>query len=172
MTCKPHFIFIGFKNTGKSTLGKLFAEKKNLPFIDLDHVVEKMTLKSCRRMIEDHGENYFRKLEAAALHKSIKTTPSVIALGGGALLCLENQLLIKPHCVIHVTAPRKIVFDRIMQNGVPAFFSAHESTWETFNRLWDTRETVYQQLSNITVSNDAILENVIQQIIKNLGEKC
>ncbi len=95
----------GPPGTGKSTIGKLLARSLNLPFIDLDRVVETNAGMSIPQIMEQHGETAFRDMETNALKETVghassvtnpgglqtRPTESVIALGGGALLCDENR---------------------------------------------------------------------------------
>ena len=71
---------------GKSTIGRLLAKRLKIKFIDVDKIIEKKEKKSIKRIFEDNGEMYFRKLEKKITLKIIKKKRSVIALGGGAFM--------------------------------------------------------------------------------------
>ena len=89
-----HIFLYGPPGTGKSTIGKIIADNLNLPFIDLDRVIESNAGKSIPEIMEAQGEPAFRDLETAALKESVGLASSVtniIALGGGALLKEENR---------------------------------------------------------------------------------
>jgi shikimate kinase / 3-dehydroquinate synthase len=103
-----HIFLYGPPGTGKSTIGRILARNLNLPFVDLDEVIESKTNKSISRIMEQQGEPAFRDLETSALQEVVghayreaspehsegdSVTPHVIALGGGALLREENRLL-------------------------------------------------------------------------------
>src|SRR3990167_10617486 len=146
-------IFIGFKHVGKSVIGNALALRLAKPFIDLDEEIERVfeneyqEKRSCRQIMTMYGQSYFRDLEKKVLAQIIQSRPSVIALGGGTPMDKENQELIREHTVVHVLAPRGVVFERIMVQGRPAFFSAEEPLIESFNRLWNEREAVYKKRS-------------------------
>ena len=87
-----HIFLYGPPGTGKSTIGKIIARALNLPFIDLDRVIETNAGMSIPQIMDQQGESAFRDLETTAL-KNISNEESVIALGGGALLRDENRQL-------------------------------------------------------------------------------
>ncbi|MEB2334200.1 MAG: 3-dehydroquinate synthase [Anaerolineaceae bacterium] len=87
-----HLFLYGPPGTGKSTIGKIIARVLNLPFIDLDRVIETNAGMSIPQIMEQQGESAFRDLETTAL-KNISNEESVVALGGGALLRDENRQL-------------------------------------------------------------------------------
>jgi shikimate kinase / 3-dehydroquinate synthase len=94
-----HIFLYGPSGTGKSTIGQILAQSLDLPFIDLDHVIESKAGMAIPEIMEQQGEPAFRELETAALKQvagqdaGVTTTDLVIALGGGALLREENRLL-------------------------------------------------------------------------------
>ncbi|HVF25020.1 MAG TPA: 3-dehydroquinate synthase [Anaerolineales bacterium] len=86
------YIFLyGPPGTGKSTVGKILARNLKLPFIDLDRVIETNTGMSISQIMQQQGEPAFRELESSALRSILNEKESVIALGGGALLKVENH---------------------------------------------------------------------------------
>jgi 3-dehydroquinate synthase len=77
--------------TGKSTIGQQLAKNLNLPFVDLDRVIEMNAGMSISKIMETQGETAFRDFESAALKEIATRQDKVIALGGGALLREENR---------------------------------------------------------------------------------
>lgn len=77
----------GFMATGKSTVGRLVAERAGVPFVDLDAVVEQQAGAGVAEIFRDEGEAAFRARERAALERLLEEdAPRVVALGGGALV--------------------------------------------------------------------------------------
>lgn len=170
---KSHIIIIGFKNTGKSVVGSVLANRLHQPFIDLDLVIEKKFEEihqesiSCRLMMKKYGESFFRHLENKALLYSLQQPPSIISLGGGTILLKENRRLIKSHIVIHLSASFNEVFQRIQTTGTPAFFE--ENTFVEFKRLWDARQPLYDDCaSHGKIMNNQSIEKTAEQIIEHL----
>lgn len=170
-----HIILIGFKSVGKSAIGKELAAKLHKSFIDLDQKMEYLFEKqmhnklSCRQIMLQHGQEYFRKLENNALQDIINVKPSIISLGGGTPLNEENQKLIQGNVIVHIVAPQSITFERIMMKGRPAFFSPDENPLETFNRLWDERKKIYEKLAILTVENSGSIKQSVDQILVQYG---
>lgn len=167
-------IFIGFKHVGKSVIGNALALRLAKPFIDLDEEIERVfeneyqEKRSCRQIMTMHGPSYFRDLEKKVLAQIIQSRPSVIALGGGTPMDFDNQELIRDHTVVHVLAPRGVVFERIMVQGRPAFFSAEEPPLESFNRLWNEREAVYKKLASYSIDNNGLVVSGVEQVLQHL----
>jgi len=83
----------GPMGSGKSTVGKILAQRINSVFVDLDSEVESNAGMSISRLISEHGETEFRNLEALTLQRVCAGDAGVIALGGGSLLRAENRAL-------------------------------------------------------------------------------
>ncbi len=86
---------LGFMGSGKTTVGALLARELSWPFIDLDATLEAGQGKSIREIFEQSGEPFFRELERAALTEASRTTPAVIALGGGTFVQKPNLEFIR-----------------------------------------------------------------------------
>jgi shikimate kinase len=77
-------VLVGFMGAGKTTVGRLLADKLGLPFADSDHVIEERAGKPVRQIFTDHGEPAFRQLEHDVIAELLATRGRVLALGGGA----------------------------------------------------------------------------------------
>jgi 3-phosphoshikimate 1-carboxyvinyltransferase len=174
---KKHIILIGFKHVGKSRIGRRLAKSLNKKFIDLDKEVEKLyqtnhleTL-TCRQIMQSLGEAHYRELESHALKQALQLPSCVLSLGGGTPLTQSNQEIIQQHILLHVTAPRGIVFERIMVKGRPAFFDPNEDPYESFTRLWEERNQVYKKLTSCTVNNNRTIEHAVNEAIAHLYQQ-
>ena len=94
-------VFVGFMGVGKSTIGKLVAQKLYRDFIDTDEEIEKEFGMPTTKIFETFGERTFREKEQSLIVDSSQQPLKVISLGGGAFLnenirksCLSNCLVL------------------------------------------------------------------------------
>lgn len=80
----PVLVLIGPMGVGKSTVGRLLAERLDLPFVDGDDIVVDREGRSISDIFVDQGEPYFRALEREVTLDLLRTHAGVLALGGGA----------------------------------------------------------------------------------------
>jgi shikimate kinase/3-dehydroquinate synthase len=86
--------FIGLSGSGKSTVGRLLAERLGRPFVDTDLLVEEACGRHIAAIFAEEGEAYFRACERRALEQAAATAGgAIIATGGGAVLVPENRRL-------------------------------------------------------------------------------
>ena len=86
---------MGAPGSGKTTIGKLIAQKLAVDFIDTDEQIEKEVGKSISTIFVEDGEAVFREAEALEVAKAIKNESGVISLGGGAILNQQTRELLK-----------------------------------------------------------------------------
>ena len=82
---------VGFMGTGKSYWGKIWADKINFSFIDLDEMIEHEEHCSIAQIFEKKGEDYFRQKEATTLRLMKQHKKTIIACGGGTPCFFENM---------------------------------------------------------------------------------
>jgi shikimate kinase len=88
---EPPIVVIGFMGTGKSTVGRLVAERLGRRFVDLDTVIAAVAGKTVPEIFRADGEPAFRRLETIALARALGDGGTVLATGGGAA-CREDNL--------------------------------------------------------------------------------
>ncbi|PKQ29359.1 MAG: shikimate kinase, partial [Actinobacteria bacterium HGW-Actinobacteria-10] len=79
-----HVLLIGFMGAGKSTVGRLLAQRLSLPFIDLDERIEEASTSSVQALFAQ-GEDAFRAVESSVLRSLAAEPDAVIACGGGVI---------------------------------------------------------------------------------------
>jgi shikimate kinase len=110
-------VLTGFMGAGKTTVGRLLAERLGWEFLDLDAHIEARAGARIADIFTEHGEPHFRRLESSALANALARKQAVLALGGGALEQLTNRLLLEQTpgtLVIHLDAPFPTLYDRCL----------------------------------------------------------
>jgi len=168
-------ILIGYRCTGKTTVGKGLAERLGIPFIDTDLLVEKATGKTIREMTEERGWPFFREKEREAIKSLTALGKSVIAPGGGAVMDAENAALLKKEGIlIWLVADEKTILERMLADAASASqrprFSGQELREEIRETL-SVRTPVYSCLADFSVDTDILsIDEVIDRICRFLAE--
>jgi len=97
----PGIYLAGFMGSGKSTVGRMLAERLGWEFADLDAEIEAKERDTIGHIFESRGEAEFRRMETDAIGAWVgrveRGAPTVIALGGGAFVQAGNFSLIANH---------------------------------------------------------------------------
>jgi len=88
---KMNLYLVGYMGTGKTTAGKLLAEKLNRPFTDVDEFIESRYHKTIATIFEEKGEAGFREIEHHVLQEISRFENTVVSTGGG-LPCFFNNM--------------------------------------------------------------------------------
>ncbi len=115
MTKQHSLIFLtGFSGSGKSTIGPLLANSLGYEFLDLDQSIEKQVGKSINTIFAEHGEEWFRALEAETLQHILNKRDMVISLGGGVLENDQSFALIQQiGTLVYLKSPVKTLAKRL-----------------------------------------------------------
>lgn len=85
------YFLIGFMGSGKTTLGKVVAEKTGYSFIDMDREIESGEGISIAQIFSKKGEKYFRQLEKECLNRIFNLKKVIVATGGGVPCFADNM---------------------------------------------------------------------------------
>jgi shikimate kinase len=89
---RRHLVLVGMMGSGKTTVGRIVAERLGRAFFDSDEVIEARTGRTVREIFASEGEAAFRRLETQVLAEALaRPEPSVIAAAGGTVLAAENR---------------------------------------------------------------------------------
>lgn len=163
-----HIFLCGLMGVGKTTIGKELAKYCQLEFYDLDHEIEDNSGKSITDLFLDKGESEFRLIETKTLKEVLKRdTPSVIALGGGTLIKVENQELLKNHYSIYLQASASFLGQRLKNNNDRPLLSGVDKTVK-LKELLNEREDQYKNsLFEVCVENKTVAV-IVKEIAKEI----
>jgi shikimate kinase len=171
-------ILIGYRCTGKTSLGQRLAERLGIPFMDTDKLVEAATGKTISAMIEEGGWNFFRQREKEAIRNLTSLEKSVIATGGGAVLDEENAgILKKEGPLIWLVADEETILKRMLADAATAAQRPPLSTHDLQKEINDTlavRTPVYRRLADFSIDTaltgiDDSVEKILLLLHDNRG---
>lgn len=144
---KSNLVLTGFMGTGKTSLGKLLAEKLGRGFVDLDQKIEQDTGMTIPQIFEKYGEKYFRELEKNAVKEVSARKNLVIATGGGTVKDKENIKLLKDSGVmVCLTTEPEEIFRRTERRGErPVLDAGDEDRLNKIKKLLAQRQKYYAQ---------------------------
>ncbi len=107
-------VLIGYRGSGKSTVGRALARRLGWPYIDTDGLAEARCGMSIRELYADRAEEGFRDIEAAVIAEVAGLDRHVISTGGGAVLREENVANLRRNGMIfYLHAAPEVLWQRI-----------------------------------------------------------
>jgi shikimate kinase len=150
---RRHLVLVGLPGSGKSTVGRIVAERLGAAFVDIDAVVSRRMQMPIARIFGEFGESRFRTLEREAMAATLAGEPSVITPGGGwasqpgALESARPQgFLVFLHAGVATAASRVL-------DGEERPLLTGENPQERMRRLLLEREPFYRR-ADAQVDND------------------
>ncbi len=85
-------VLLGYMGSGKTTIGKIVANRLNIKFLDLDHYIESEENKTIAAIFKEKGEVYFRKKEQYYLEALLTTKNEFVLSVGGGTPCFGSNM--------------------------------------------------------------------------------
>ena len=152
----PGLVLVGYRGTGKTTVGKILADRLNLRFLDADLEIEARAGRSIVSIFTEAGETVFRDWEERTLGDLVRHHPgAVLASGGGAVLRPSNRrLLLDFGFVVWLRAEpaelaRRLEADRQAGTERPALTSA--GTVAEIAQVLSARAPLYEETADIAI---------------------
>ena len=165
MNLKKSISFVGMAGCGKTTIGRLFAKKHRVSFIDTDHLIEKKLNKSLQDIKDEKGYMYLREIEQEIVLE-IDASIQIISTGGSVIYSEQAITHLKQiSSVVFIDTPYELIKKRIGDASdrgfsVPDGFSVKDA--------FDERMPMYQKHQDFTVdgakSEDYIIKSIEQWI--------
>lgn len=153
-----HIYLIGFRGSGKSTVGACLANLLSYPFLDSDRVIE-ADGKSIRTIFDEVGEAGFRDKEHQVIKQiSALNEPHVVGLGGGAILREDNRQILRDTGVCAwLQGKPESLYSRISADRSSDASRPNLTQSGGYNEVVDMlaqREPLYREVADFTVLTD------------------
>jgi shikimate kinase len=163
-------VFVGYMGSGKSLVGKLLAKKLEVPFYDLDAIIEENEQQSIPELFETKGEIYFRKIENNILKLVLQKTESfVLSLGGGTPCYYNNHELLQHDGIVsfYLKATSAKLVERLQdeKDARPLLASVNNDQLLDFitKHLFD-RSFYYHQVNHVIAIDEKSVEQLVDEI--------
>jgi shikimate kinase len=166
---------VGYRGTGKTTVGRLVAAKLGWAFVDADDRLEAAAGKTVAEVFASEGEVGFRGREAVILAELAALENTVVATGGGAVLRPANRTHLATGFVVLLTASPSVIGKRTAGDPTNAARRPNLTEGgglEEVMTVLAAREPLYRSVADLVVPTDERSpDDVAADILTALGEK-
>lgn len=150
--------------TGKSTIGKILAERIGWTFVDTDQEIAKREKQSIEEIFSNKGESYFRDVESRVLADLAKGDMQVVTTGGGVVIRKENFRHMRSNgFIISLHATPETIIERVkFQSGRPLLQGDVE---ERVRRILKERTGLYDQGDLVIDTTSKSVDEIVHVIM-------
>ncbi|MDA9615744.1 shikimate kinase [Candidatus Pelagibacter sp.] len=165
MNSNKNIIFLGMMGSGKSSIGNLVSKKLNIPFFDIDNLIEEYIGMTISEIFLKKGEEYFRNLEEKITLKSLRNKKCVISLGGGGFINDKvRKNIISNHFSFWLDCDNSILIRRIKNSKKrPLSFKL---TDQEINAIIKKRIKIYSKAQFKINCNKVTKAEIVKEIIR------
>ncbi|WP_294949350.1 shikimate kinase AroK [Sulfurivirga sp.] len=168
----PSLFLVGPMGAGKSTVGRLLAERLGFDFHDSDHEIEARTGATIPMIFDIEGEAGFRRREAQVIDELTQKPNIVLATGGGAVLRADNRKHLRSRgFVIYLHSDVDNLFERVRHDRKRPLLQ-NDDPKGTLAEILRQREPLYREVADLVVQTEAVpVGNVVRRILTQLKEQ-
>lgn len=168
----PIIALLGVRGAGKSTIGRRLAERLDLPFYELDALIEEAAGLSLAEIFELHGEAYYRRAEREVLGNFLEGTPAAVLATGGSLVSDREtfRLLRRRAVTVWLKARPEDHFERVLQQGDHRPMAKRPHAMAELKALLAARERLYaaadHEVDTSGMSVEAVVAAVADEVVR------
>lgn len=165
---RPRAVVVGPPGAGKSTIGRLLADRLGVSFRDVDADIVAHTGRAISDIFTTDGEPAFRAIEEQLTETALTEHDGVLALGGGAILSARTRGLLAGHQVVFLNVG---MAEGVKRTGLSTArpLLAGVNPRATFKTLLDARLPLYREVAVVeVVTDEREPDEITEQIIAEL----
>jgi shikimate kinase len=163
-------VLVGYRATGKSTVGRIIAERLARPFVDLDREIENRAGRSIRSIFLEDGEPTFRQLEARIIADlADRSDGPVVATGGGAILLEASRKILRDFGFVVWLTAEAGTLTRRLQESEPAIHARPAltslGTLGEVAAVLEARTPLYREVAHVSISTDLATAELVAEAV-------
>lgn len=155
-------VLVGPMGVGKSTVGKLLAERLGVGYRDTDDDIVAEQGRTIAEIFVDEGEPVFRAIEKAAVHKALAEHDGVLALGGGSILDADTRALLDGQRVVYLSMDVEEAVKRTGLNAARPLLAVNPR--KQWRELMEARRSLYEEVATAVVATDGRTPEEVTQV--------
>ena len=167
-----NIIIFGMPMSGKTTIGKILADDKNLNFLDSDRFISRKYSLSLNKLILSRGIEFFREQELKVIKNNISKKSNVLSLGGGAVNNKTIEYIVKYRYKIFLQCEIDTLIDRYIpsKENRPLLYNTTNIEKKLIN-YQSEREKYFLDCANMIVQADNKSPKYLaNKIVKTIDE--
>lgn len=157
---------LGVRGCGKTTVGRALSQKLEIPFLELDALIERRADMSLGQIFTIHGEEYYRQLQAESLEEWLaQNGHGILATGGG--IVSDDSLFdrLRSTCrTVWLKATAEDLWNRVLAQGDTRPMDDHPKAMQQLRQLLDAREPRYAS-ADLTVDSSGLTPDQVADAI-------
>ena len=164
--------FIGLRGAGKSTLGRLAAERLEVPFLELNDEIELASGMAVNEVIALYGQEGYRHLERSALERIVATHEAgIVAVAGGIVANPDSySYLLRHYHTVWLQADPAEHMARVRAQGDERPMAGNPDAMDELRRILTSREMLYAQASANVNTSKKTLEASLADVLETIEE--
>ena len=169
---KKTIVLVGIMGAGKSTVGKILADRLGMQFIDADQEIEHAAGCTITDFFEKYGELEFRKGEERVISRILAGKPCVLATGGGAFMSEATRLLIKKIATsVWLRVSFEVLAKRLEKRSDRPLLQTTDPQ-QTLKALIKKRYPIYNDADFIVDAENDGVDITVSKVVECLGDYC
>jgi len=162
---------LGVRGAGKTTIGAKLAANLGVEFLELDRLVESEAGLSLADLFATHGEEYFRRLEVAALQRLLAERRSAVLATGGGIVDNRDAwpLLEQRTTTVWLRASPEAHWERVVRQGDARPMAGRPAAKAELRRLLARREPLYRRARHHIDTARHGVDGSVRSLLERLG---
>lgn len=164
---KDRIALVGLRGAGKTTLGAAAAKELDVPFVELDREIERLSGTSLASILELYGQQAYRRYELQALQELLSAQPRFIVATGGSLVSetATYELLLRSCFTVWVRTTPEEHMQRVLNQGDLRPMAGSQRAMDDLRRILEERSELYGRADLVIDTTGKTIPEAVRELL-------